>query len=132
MTKAKVKKPSAQVARLLRAISTQPRLEILLAIGTGEACVCHLEAVLGWRQAYISQHLMALRQADLLETRRDGKYIFYRLANPDLLDLLRSAASISGVTLPEHKPVSPEKQCPCPHCSPELIQIGLVPEEQHA
>ncbi|NWG07099.1 MAG: winged helix-turn-helix transcriptional regulator [Chloroflexi bacterium] len=49
-----------QISPLLSAIASPQRIAILLAIGTGEACVCHLEASLGWRQAYISQHLMAL------------------------------------------------------------------------
>jgi DNA-binding transcriptional ArsR family regulator len=38
-----------KISRLLRAISQPSRLEILLAIGTGEVCVCHLEAFLGQR-----------------------------------------------------------------------------------
>ena len=57
----------AKVSDLLQVISPEPCLEILLAIGAGEACVCHLEAVLGYRQAYISQQLMALREAGLLD-----------------------------------------------------------------
>ena len=51
------------ISRLLESISKPARIQILLAIGEDEACVCHLEAVLGYRQAYISQQLMALREA---------------------------------------------------------------------
>ena len=57
-----------KVSDLLQVISPEPRLQILLEIGEGEACVCHLEASLGYRQAYISQHLMALREAGFLNT----------------------------------------------------------------
>ena len=64
-----------QISRILRAISTPNRLRILTAIGTGEACVCHLEALLDLRQAYISQQLMEMREADLVDTRRDGRYL---------------------------------------------------------
>ena len=64
------------LAVFLRAISQPVRLEILLAIGTGEACVCHLEAVIGQRQAYISQQLMALREAGIVKSRRDGRNIY--------------------------------------------------------
>lgn len=46
-----------------------------MAIGSSEACVCHLEAMPGYRQAVISQHLKALREAGVLGTRRGGKYI---------------------------------------------------------
>ena len=52
-----------KAAQLLHLLGQAERLSILLAIGNGEACVCHLEAALGLRQAYISQHLMTLRQA---------------------------------------------------------------------
>ncbi len=51
------------ISNIFRQLSQPSRIEILLAIGEGEACVCHLEAKLGMRQAYISQHLMALRDA---------------------------------------------------------------------
>jgi DNA-binding transcriptional ArsR family regulator len=68
---------------LLLTISAPARLEILLIVGAGEACVCYLESRLGYRQAYISQHLMALRQAGLIDSRREGKYVFYRRIKPN-------------------------------------------------
>ncbi|MFM8368324.1 MAG: ArsR/SmtB family transcription factor, partial [Chloroflexota bacterium] len=70
---------SKQIAAPLEAIASPQRIAILLAIGKGEACVCHLETALGLRQAYISQHLMALRKADILQDRREGRYVFYKI-----------------------------------------------------
>ena len=92
-----------KVSELLLAIGPQPRLEILLALGTGEACVCHLEAVLGQRQAYISQHLMALREAGIITARREGRFVYYRLQDENLLDLIRSAARLAGVSETESR-----------------------------
>ena len=98
------------------------RIQILLVIGNREACVCHLEAYLGERQATISQHLMILRDAGLVTTNRDGHNIYYRLARPDLLEIVLQAARYIGIA-PEalqsaiSKPVSP---CPCPHCNSDL------------
>lgn len=112
------------ISELLTTIAAPARLEILLVIGAGEACVCHLEARLGYRQAYISQHLMALRQAGLLDARRDGKFIFYSLARRELLSLLEQAAQLCGVSLPVIETVRPEAQCGCPNCAPELLQIS--------
>jgi len=83
---------SEKMAAPLQAITSPQRIAILLAIGNGEACVCHLEATLGWRQAYISQHLMALRKANILLDRREGRYIFYRLKDTSLLDLITASA----------------------------------------
>ena len=114
--------PLQPIVSLLETLSPLARLELLLLIGAGEACVCHLETRLGYRQAYISQHLMALRQAGLLASRREGKYIFYRLVKPEILTLIQHAANISGVSLPVIEPISPEKQCVCPSCLPEVIE----------
>ena len=103
-----------QIAALLQALGQEARLRILLAIGDGEACVCHLEAVLGWRQAYLSQHLMALREAGLVTDRRASRFIFYRLADPRLLGVLHQMAEIQGIRLPE---LAPSPTCDCPNCS---------------
>ena len=117
---------SEKIAAPLTAIASPQRVAILLAIGRGEACVCHLEAALGWRQAYISQHLMALRKADILSDRRDGRYVYYRLRDASFLDLVTAAASLSGLAL---EPVSAlintqiYPSCECPQCAPALISI---------
>jgi DNA-binding transcriptional ArsR family regulator len=104
------------VSGLFQTISPTARLQILLAIGEGETCVCHLEAMLGLRQAALSQHLMALRQAGIVSDRREGRYIHYRLRNPALLGLIRQAASLEKVSLPE---LAPSADCGCPNCEKE-------------
>ena len=106
--------PFGDLAHLLQTIGQPARLEILLAIGEGEVCVCHLEAMLGRRQATLSQHLMALREAGLVSDRRDGRYIFYCLRDPALLALVREAARLQGEALPV---LSPSPDCGCPTCS---------------
>jgi len=99
------------ISELLQTISAPARLEILLLVGVGEACVCHLESRLGYRQAYISQHLMAMRQAGLIDARREGRYVFYRLLKPEIMPLIQMAADIAGVSLPVIESVSPQEQC---------------------
>ncbi len=108
-----------KVSNLLQAIGSGPRLEILLAIGTGEACVCHLEASLGYRQAYISQHLMALREAGLLNTRRDGKYIFYRLEKPEIMEMVELAVRLADydISVITTRVSLAKSTCDCPNCS---------------
>jgi DNA-binding transcriptional ArsR family regulator len=107
-------KSAGQIAAILKTISPPTRLAILLAIGEGEACVCPLEAVVGKRQAYISQHLMALRRAEVLLDRRDGRFVYYRIADPSLLGLVRSAGQLAGVDI-DVPPIT--TACECPHCS---------------
>jgi len=120
---------SEKAGALLQVIAPTARIAILLSIGGGEACVCHLEASLGWRQAYISQHLMALRKADILQDRREGRYVYYRLANESVLDLLRNAARLTGIDLQNSPlPVSQEQAspCACPHCSAEPADVRII------
>jgi DNA-binding transcriptional ArsR family regulator len=124
--------PLEPIASLLETISPLTRLQILLAIGTGEACVCHLEAALGLRQAYISQHLMVLRKADILHDRREGRYIFYRLKDPSLLDLITASAVLSGIpaeTISAFVNTRINPSCECPQCSPVLVPITTLKAE---
>ena len=120
---------SKQIASPLEAIASPQRIAILLAIGKGEACVCHLETALGMRQAYISQHLMALRKADILQDRRDGRYVFYKIKNASLLDLITASATLSGLSAESvssliNTQVYPS--CECPHCVPALIPASSL------
>ncbi len=115
--------PEDKLARILKAISSPTRFLILAGIGRGEACVCHLEALLDLRQAYISQQLMEMREADLLETRRDGRYIFYRLSEPQLLDALFTIGELFGIPaseLDKLTPSAPNPNCCCPNCVSEI------------
>lgn len=112
------------LAALFQALSAPMRCSILLAIGNGEVCVCHLEALFHRRQAYLSQQLMALRKAKLLTDRREGRFIYYRLSDPRVLELIIAAAHLtgSGERIPQLVDLSPTTQCECPTCSPNLIQ----------
>jgi ArsR family transcriptional regulator len=104
-------------ANIFKALMHPARLSILEILRDGEQCVCHLEAVLECRQAYISQHLMVLREAGLVEDRRDGARIFYKVIKPEVFDLVDAAIRMNGV---EPFPVSYSrvKDCPCPKCNP--------------
>ena len=129
MKKQSITQISEQISVPLAAISAPQRIAILLAIGTGEACVCHLETALGWRQAYISQHLMALRKADILQDRREGRYVFYRLRNASFLDLITASASLSGLTAESVLALVNTRtfpSCECPQCIPAVIPINSL------
>jgi len=108
-----------KVSELLQVVSPQTRLEIILAIGAGEACVCHLEAVLKLRQAYISQHLMVLREAGVITARREGRYIFYSLEKPEVLELVQYAMRIAAQSVDELVAAQQlaGQNCNCPKCA---------------
>ena len=106
------------IGSLLRVLGHPMRIRILLEIGTGEACVCHLEAQLGIRQAYLSQQLMALREEGILRTNREGRYIYYRIADQKILDMITAAAQIKGVSLDAIN--NDKKTCNCPKCCGDI------------
>jgi ArsR family transcriptional regulator len=108
--------PLEAQAQLFKVLTHPTRLAILLILRDGEHCVCHLEAHLGLRQSYISQQLAVLREAGLIQDRRDGWNIFYRVANPQIyavLDAVQQALDLPALELPQHA-----ANCPCPKCNP--------------
>lgn len=115
-----------KISELMKAISNPVRLQILLAIGRAESCVCHLEAHLGLRQAYISQQLMILRRQKIIKSRREGKYIYYRLAKPQILGLIEDAGELVGI--PKNAlQIQDHAHCECPKCSSNenIIHVNL-------
>ena len=78
-------KAASSVDRMFRAFSDRTRLRILSMLdrspaGQGELCVCEIVGVLGVPQPKVSRHLAYLRRAGLVEARRDGLWMYYRLA----------------------------------------------------
>jgi len=115
-----------RLAAIMKSLAHPVRLQIVEVLRTEEACVCHLEARLGQRQAYISQQLMKLRDAGLVTDRRDGMNVFYSLADETiglLLDTAQhTAASLSEEEVTFSLPFGPEdRPCPCPKCETTAI-----------
>ncbi len=65
---------------LFRALADETRLRILNLIGDQEVCVCYFVEALGVNQPKVSRHLAYLRRVGLVQTRKDGKWIHYRMA----------------------------------------------------
>jgi ArsR family transcriptional regulator len=112
-------------ANLFKALMHPARLSFLQFLRDGEQCVCHLEAALGCRQAYISQHLMFLREAGLVEDRREGTRIYYRVIKPEVFNLVDAAIQISGMKPVNIKNVKVD-DCPCPRCNPVTNKENLL------
>ncbi len=82
-------KPSPKVRDLdalttvYAALADPTRLRILSLLGDGEICVCHIHASLDVPQPTASRHLAYLRKSGLVEARREGIWMHYRLARPE-------------------------------------------------
>lgn len=73
------------VVKIFSALSDMTRLRIYLLLLEGELCVCELGSILGMEQSRISHGLRILREADLINSRREGKWIIYSV-NPNTVE----------------------------------------------
>ena len=103
-------------ANYLKYFTHPVRIAILQILGNGEACVCHIEAVLGLRQAYLSQQLAVLREGGLISDRKDGWNVFYQLTDPQILNVLHAIQPMISDDLPPETSLVPES-CSCPKCA---------------
>ena len=79
---------AAQAVGTLKVLANEDRLLLLCQLSQGERCVGELEEALGIHQPTLSQQLGVLRNEGLVNTRRQGKHIFYSVANPATLEIL--------------------------------------------
>ena len=73
-------------AEICKTLTNPKRIEILNALKTDERTVTELVAALGASKANVSQHLAVMRHKGILTTRREGVNIFYRVANPKVIE----------------------------------------------
>lgn len=92
---------AAQASGLLRLLANEDRLMLLCQLTQGEQNVSALEDITGIRQPTLSQQLGVLRNEQVVETRRDGKQIYYRLCNEEVKAVLMTLYALF---------------CPIPQC----------------
>lgn len=103
----------------IKLLAHPERLRILDALRRDAECVCHLEALLGKPQPYVSQQLRILRDAGVLSDEKQGQNVFYRLTDAQLTAWLDTILGVVDGEIPgmaRHEKVS---SCACPKCSPQ-------------
>ncbi len=88
---------ATEAAAFLKALSHEGRLMILCHLAAQERSVTELEALLGARQAAVSQQLARLRLEGLVSTRRDGKAIYYAIRDAKVLQQVRLMQELFGM-----------------------------------
>ncbi len=91
----------SQLTRIAKALSSPGRLELIELLAQGERTVEVLARGAGLSIANASHHLKVLREARLVEARKQGLYVHYRLAGPDVFSLFRTLRSVAGRRLAE-------------------------------
>jgi ArsR family transcriptional regulator, arsenate/arsenite/antimonite-responsive transcriptional repressor len=71
------------LSRIFRALGDETRLRIVALLAHGELCVCHVEQALGLTQPNASRQLGILRSAGIVDSRREGTWVYYRIAEQE-------------------------------------------------
>jgi len=114
---------------LFKALADETRLRILGLLLTGEVCVCHIHESLKIPQSKASRHLAYLRRSGLVETRRDGLWIHYRLGRaPDpvlaaIVDAVRHALAHLDIVRKDAERLRKRTGC----CVPTPADVTGVP-----
>ena len=72
----------ADMARLFQALADETRIQLIEMLSSGERCVCELQDSLDAAQSRLSFHLRVLREAGLVNDRREGRWVYYSLRHP--------------------------------------------------
>ena len=84
----KMQSSADEACRLMKVLSNRDRMLLLCQISQGEMCVGELEECLDIHQPTLSQQLTVLRNEELVQTRREGKQIYYSLSNAVALEVM--------------------------------------------
>ena len=72
-----------ELMSVLKALADENRVRALMALGPQELCVCQIVELLGLAPSTVSKHMAILKQARLVDCRKEGRWMFYRLAKHD-------------------------------------------------
>lgn len=80
----------SRIAEVLKAMADPTRLKILHSLHVGERCVSDILQVVGGSQANVSKHLSVLKRAGLVDCRREGLNVFYRIVDEGVFTICRN------------------------------------------
>ncbi|WEE77649.1 metalloregulator ArsR/SmtB family transcription factor [Comamonas testosteroni] len=89
-TPEQLREHAGEACALLKALANEDRLMLLCQIASGRQNVGELEEATGIRQPTLSQQLAVLRQEGLVDTEKEGKFVYYRLASDNVVRVMRT------------------------------------------
>ncbi|HEX8395983.1 MAG TPA: metalloregulator ArsR/SmtB family transcription factor [Pyrinomonadaceae bacterium] len=115
----------AEMENFFLALADKTRLRILNLIGDKEICVCFFTETLQEPQPKISRHLAYLRRAGVVQTRRDGKWIYYRLIQPEDEAARRVLNEIEAWMATDGQMQKDRERLAQICCAPEMMPVSI-------
>jgi ArsR family transcriptional regulator, arsenate/arsenite/antimonite-responsive transcriptional repressor len=106
---------------VLKALADENRVRALLALGAGELCVCQIVELLGLAPSTVSKHMAILKHARLVESRKQGRWMFYRLAKREASVEAKKIAAVVSQLLADNPQIDADAK--------RLIQILKIDPE---
>jgi len=75
-------------AKIFKALAHPLRLKIIKKLSSGEVCVCKLNEDVDFSQSNLSQHLRILKEAGIVNSRKEGMWMYYSIANSKILEII--------------------------------------------
>jgi len=100
-----------QFMAVVKALADENRVRALMAVRGRELCVCQIIELLQLAPSTVSKHMSILRQARLVDSRKEGRWIYYRLAGPDAPGEAREAIAWLTKTLTRNPRIEQDGAC---------------------
>jgi ArsR family transcriptional regulator len=121
------KEKSFKMELFFAALADRTRLRLLNLMGNEEICVCFFAEVIGTNQPKISRHLAYLKRANLVSARRDGKWMYYRITEPNNPRAKDVFAGIREMFKEDKEMQLDLKKLATVCCTPAMQLIGIEP-----
>src|SRR5579871_6127370 len=95
---------------ITKALADQNRLRMLMALQTGEECVCRITELMGLSMSTVSKHLSVLYQAGLVDARKDGRWMYYSLPGKGAPAAARAAVAWVRRSLEKNQTIVEDKR----------------------
>ena len=107
---------------ITKALSDENRVRALMALAGGELCVCQIIELLALAPSTVSKHMAVLHQAGLVQTRKDGRWVYYRLAGREASPGVQGALRWVQRTLASEPRVAADRRL--------LVKVQKRPREE--
>ncbi len=113
-----------QVIHITKALADRNRVRILMALRQGELCLCQIVAMLALAPSTVSKHMSVLHHAGLVESRKDGRWMYFSLPGPEGPEAARGALDWLAAALAEDPEIAADSAALARVCCTPLEELA--------